>query len=75
MAVADMLAWQLNDNGPISPMGARAIRQVMDGAQGAASCDLDQRSRVQPFVGVPARDLAVRANVTLNVKAPQQSSQ
>lgn len=75
MAVADMLAWQLNDIGPISPMGARAIRQVMDGAQGAASCDLDQRSRVQPFVGVAARDLAVRANVTLNVKAPQQSSQ
>lgn len=70
MAVADMLAWQLSDNGPISPMGARAVKQVMDGAQGAASCDLNQTSRVQPFVGVPARDLAARANVTLNVKAP-----
>jgi len=43
---------------------------VLDGAQGAASCDLDQASRVQPFVGVSARDLATRANVTLTVKAP-----
>jgi len=72
MAVADMLAWQLSDNGPISPMGARAVRQVMDGAQGAASCDLNQTSRVQPFVGVSARELADRAKVTLNVKAPAQ---
>jgi hypothetical protein len=72
MAVADMLAWQLSDSGPISPMGARAIRQVMEGAQGAASCDLNQASRVQPFVGVTARELAARANVTLNVKAPAQ---
>ena len=70
MAVADVLAWQLSNTGPISPTGARAIRQVLDGAQGAASCDLDQASRVQPFVGVSARDLAARANVTLTVKAP-----
>lgn len=70
MAVADVLAWQLGNNGPIGPTGARAIRQVLDGAQGAASCDLNQQSRVQPFVGVSARDLATRANVSLTVKAP-----
>ena len=71
MAVADVLAWQLGNSGPISPTGARAVRQVLEGAQGAASCDLNQTSRVQPFVGISARDLAARANVTLAVKAPQ----
>jgi len=33
---------------------------------------LNQTSRVQPFVGVSARELADRAKVTLNVKAPAQ---
>ncbi|WMD20418.1 ankyrin repeat domain-containing protein [Achromobacter seleniivolatilans] len=75
MAVADMLAWQLSNSGPISPMGARAIKQVLDGAAGAASCDLSQRSRVQPFVGISASELARRANVTLTVTAPAQGNQ
>ncbi len=35
MAVADVLAWQLSNTGPISPTGARAIGEL-DGAQGAA---------------------------------------
>ncbi|MNX68608.1 Ankyrin repeats (3 copies) [compost metagenome] len=71
MAVADVLAWQLGNNGPISPMGARAVKQVLDGAAGAASCDLNQTSRVQPYVGVTAAELARRANVALTVKAPR----
>jgi ankyrin repeat protein len=70
MAVADVLAWQLGNAGPISPTAARAVRQVLDGAQGAASCDLNQASRVQPYVGVSAQELAKRANVMLTVKAP-----
>ncbi|KRC78552.1 Ankyrin repeats (3 copies) [compost metagenome] len=70
MAVADMLAWQLDNSGPVGPMGARAVRQVLDGAAGAAACDLNQQSRVQPFVGVTAAELARRANVALTVKAP-----
>ncbi|MFW8369117.1 hypothetical protein ACOICT_29135, partial [Klebsiella pneumoniae] len=32
MAVADMLAWKLGDNGPLGPSAARALRQVLDGA-------------------------------------------
>lgn len=71
MAVADVLAWQLDDGGPLSPMGARAVKQVLDGAAGAASCDLSQGSRVQPYVGVSASDLAARAGVTLTVAAPK----
>ncbi|MFD4841329.1 ankyrin repeat domain-containing protein [Achromobacter sp. NPDC058515] len=71
MAVADVLAWQLGNSGPISPTGARAVKQVLDGAAGAASCDLNQRSRVQPFVGLTAAELAQRANVTLAVTAPK----
>lgn len=71
MAVADMLAWQLGNTGPVSPMGARAVKQVLDGAAGAASCDLNQASRVQPYVGVTAAELARRANVALTVTAPR----
>jgi hypothetical protein len=71
MAVADVLAWQLDDGGPLSPMGARAVKQVLDGAAGAASCDLSQRSRVQPYVGVSASDLAARAGLALTVAAPK----
>lgn len=71
MAVADVLAWQLSNNGPISPTGARAVKQVLDGAEAAASYDLRQPSRVQPFAGSSAIDLARRAGVTLNVTAPK----
>lgn len=70
MAVADMLAWKLGDNGPLGPSAARALRQVLDGAARAPACDLEQGARVQPFVGVSARELAQRAGVTLTVKAP-----
>lgn len=65
MAVADVLAWQLGNNGPVSPMGGRAIKQVLDAAAGPAGCDLNQTSRVQPFVGVTATELARRAEVDL----------
>ncbi|WP_454675178.1 ankyrin repeat domain-containing protein [Achromobacter pestifer] len=71
MAVADVLAWQLSNTGPISPTGARAVRQVLEGAEAAASCDLRQTARVQPFVGRSAIDLARQAGVTLTVTAPK----
>lgn len=68
-AVADMLAWQLSQDGsPLGPAGARAVRQVLDGARAAPACDPNQRSRVQPFVGLSASELARRANVTLNLR-------
>ena len=70
MAVADVLAWQLDDGGPLSPTGARAVKQVLDGAAGAASCDLNQVSRVQPHVGVSANELLRQAGVALTVTAP-----
>jgi len=65
MAVADVLAWQLGNNGPFSPMGGRAVKQVLDAAAGPAGCDLNQTSRVQPFEGVTATELARRAEVDL----------
>lgn len=65
MAVADVLAWQLGNNGPVSPMGGRAVKQVLDAAAGPAGCDLNQTSRVQPFEGVTASELARRAEVDL----------
>ncbi len=71
MAVADVLAWQLDDGGPLSPTGARAVKQVLDGAAGAASCDLNQVSRVQPHVGVSANDLIRQVGVALTVTAPK----
>ncbi|WP_343737868.1 ankyrin repeat domain-containing protein [Achromobacter sp.] len=67
MAVADVLAWQLGNNGPVSPMGGRAVKQVLDAAAGPAGCDLNQTSRVQPFEGVTASELARRAEVDLPV--------
>lgn len=70
MAVADMLAWRLSDNGPLGPAAARALQQVLEGAAKAPACDLEQGARVQPFVGVRAVTLAQRAGVTLTVKAP-----
>lgn len=70
MAVADMLAWSLSDNGPLGPGAARALQQVLDGAARAPACDLAQGARVRPFVGVSARELAQRVGVTLTVKAP-----
>ena len=69
MAVADMLAWHVSDSGPVSPIAARALSQVLARAEGAAGCDLTQKSRVQPFVGVSASDLADRANLTLDARA------
>lgn len=65
MAVADVLAWQLGNSGPVSPMGGRAVKQVLDAAAGPAGCDLNQTARVQLFVGVTAAELARRADVTL----------
>ncbi|MNT37411.1 hypothetical protein D3C72_1735500 [compost metagenome] len=65
MAVADVLAWQLGNSGPVGPMGANAVKQVLEAAKAAAGCDLQQQSRVQPFVGVTAAELARRANVNL----------
>ena len=65
MAVADVLAWQLGNAGPVSPMGGRAVKQVLDAAAGPAACDLNQASRVPPFVGVTAAELARRAEVDL----------
>ncbi|WP_367352992.1 ankyrin repeat domain-containing protein [Achromobacter animicus] len=65
MAVADVLAWQLGNNGPVSPMGGRAVKQVLDATAGPAGCDLNQTSRVQPFEGVTATELARRAEVDL----------
>ncbi|MBV7500044.1 ankyrin repeat domain-containing protein [Achromobacter sp. ACM05] len=65
MAVADVLAWQLGNNGPVSPMGGRGVKQVLDAAAGPAGCDLNQTSRVQPFEGVTASELARRAEVDL----------
>lgn len=70
MAVADMLAWQASDGGPLSPSGARAVKRVMDGAANAPACDLEQGARVQPYVGMTARQLANRLGITLAVKAP-----
>ncbi|MGW9064469.1 ankyrin repeat domain-containing protein [Achromobacter animicus] len=70
MAVADVLAWQLGNNGPVSPMGGRAVKQVLDAAAGPAGCDLNQTSRVQPFEGVTATELARRAEVDLPVPPP-----
>ncbi|WP_286937594.1 ankyrin repeat domain-containing protein [Achromobacter sp. UBA4530] len=70
MAVADVLAWQLGNNGPVSPMGGRAVKQVLDAAAGPAGCDLNQTSRVQPFEGVTAIELARRAEVDLAPPAP-----
>ena len=70
MAVADVLAWQLGNSGPVSPMGARAVKQVLDAASGAAGCDLNQTSRVAPFVGVTAAELARRADVDLTPAGP-----
>jgi hypothetical protein len=72
MAVADMLAWQASDGGPLSPSAARAMKQVLDGAANAPACDLDQGARVQPYVGMTARQLADRLGITLVVKAPGQ---
>ncbi|WP_051593649.1 ankyrin repeat domain-containing protein [Achromobacter sp. DH1f] len=72
MAVADMLAWQGSDGGPLSPSAARAMKQVLDGAANAPACDLDQGARVQPYVGMTARQLADRLGITLVVKAPGQ---
>ena len=46
-------------------MGANAVKQVLEAAKAAAGCDLQQQSRVQPFVGVTAAELARRANVNL----------
>lgn len=69
MAVADVLAWQLGNSGPVSPMGARAVREVLEAAAGAAACDLAQQSRVRPFNGVTAAELARRANVDLAAAA------
>ncbi|EHK63685.1 ankyrin repeat family protein 2 [Achromobacter arsenitoxydans SY8] len=69
MAVADVLAWQLGNSGPVSPMGAGAVKQVLEAAADAASCDLRQTSRVQPFIGVSAAELARRANVDLAAPA------
>lgn len=63
MAVADILAWQLGNNGPVSPAGGRAVKHVLDSAAGPAVCDLNQVSSVHPFVGVTAAELARRANV------------
>ena len=70
MAVADMLAWQLANNGPLSPSGARALKQVLDGAANAPACDLRQGTRVQAYGGMSATELAQRAGVTLTVKTP-----
>jgi len=68
-AVADMLAWQAGQDGsPLGPAGARAVKQVLDGAEAASACDWNQRSRVQPFVGVSASELARRANVSLSLR-------
>ena len=36
------------------------------------SCDLDQGARVQPYVGMTARQLADKLGITLVVKAPGQ---
>jgi len=46
------------------------VKQVLDGAAGAASCDLNQVSRVQPHVGVSANELLRQAGVALTVTAP-----
>lgn len=70
MAVADVLAWQLGNTGPVSPMGGRAVKQVLDAAAGPAGCDLNQTSRVRPFVGVTAAELARRAEVDLTPAGP-----
>lgn len=70
MAVADILAWQLGNDGPLSPAGGRAVKHVLDAAAGAAGCDLNQASSVQPFVGVTAAELLRRANVSLAVAGP-----
>lgn len=67
MAMADVLAWQLGNNGPLSPMGGRAVKQVLDAAAGPVGCDLNQGSRVPPFVGVTAAELARRADVDLTL--------
>jgi len=68
MAVADVLAWQLGDGGPLSPAGARAVSQVLDGAGRAAGCDLGQAARVQPYAGMAAGELMRRANVALKAQ-------
>ena len=51
-------------------MGGRAVKQVLDAAAGPAGCDLNQTSRVQPFVGVTAAELARRAEVDLTRAGP-----
>ena len=68
MAVADMLAWRLSDNGPLGPAAARALQQVLEGAAKAPACDLEQGARVQPFVGVRAVTLAQRVGVKMCIR-------
>lgn len=65
MAVADLLAWQLGNDGPLSPSMARVVNHVLEGARAAASCDFTQTALVSGFQGVSASALAQRAGVAL----------
>ncbi|WMD20419.1 ankyrin repeat domain-containing protein [Achromobacter seleniivolatilans] len=65
MAVADMLAWLLEQDGPVGPLGARALVQVLERAAVAPACDLEQWARMSPHRHSSAQALARQANVRL----------
>ncbi|OZI55070.1 ankyrin repeat domain-containing protein [Bordetella genomosp. 5] len=62
--VADMMAWQVAQDGPLGPAQARAQTRVLDAARAAPSCDLEQRAALRGYEKETARTLLARAGVT-----------
>lgn len=65
MSVAEVLAWQLSNNGPLGPAAARAVSRVLELARQAPACDWNQRARESGLAGRTAAELARAAGVTL----------
>lgn len=63
-AVADMMAWQVAQDGPLGPSQARAQTRLLDAARAAPSCDLEQRAALRGYEKENARTLLARAGVT-----------
>lgn len=59
-AVADVAAWQVALDGPLSPPQAQVQRQVLDAARAVPECDLDQTAGVAGYANSRARDLLAR---------------
>ena len=62
-AVADMMAWQVVQDGPLGPSQARAQTRLLDAARAAPSCDLEQRAALRGYENENARTLLARAGV------------